>query len=133
MSEYKTMQRQELLRFLNEHSEEAMTISDIYIRMVADSKYHNVPAQSTVYRLIKEMTDTGMVKRMSKGNSRHFVYQITPKESCKEHLHMKCSVCGNMYHLDEKTSRLIAENVLNNDDFEVGYDTVLTGKCVKCK
>jgi len=133
MAIYKTIQRQELIRFLKTHDEEAFTISEIFEYMKNDTEYFNVPAQSTIYRLIRELTESGIVKRTVKGNSRQFVYQILKEENCLNHLHMKCSVCGQMYHLSEEISKIIAENVMTNNSFSLGNDTVLSGKCVKCK
>lgn len=133
MAVYKTVQRHELLRFLEMHKNKPLTIAEMFLHMSQDPGFDEVPAQSTIYRLIKELTDEGIVKRTLKGNGRKFVYQIMQGEECNNHLHMRCTVCGHMYHLSEETSHMIAENVLKNDAFQIGTDTVLSGKCKKCK
>lgn len=133
MAVYKTAQREELLHFLNAHSREAMTISEMYKLMHDSEDYSDIPAQSSIYRLVRDMTDEGILKRTVKGNSRHFVYQLLPCENCKNHIHMKCSVCGCIYHLSEEESNRIKENILRTDSFVLESDTILSGKCYKCK
>lgn len=133
MSVYNTTQRSELIRFLKKHSNDTLTIAEIYKYMCQDSDFKSVPAQSSIHRLIKNMVEDGIVRRISKGNSRHFVYQIILNEDCKKHLHLKCSVCGKIYHLSNETSEKIKEDVFENNSFYLGSDTILSGKCKNCK
>ena len=133
MAIYNTVQRQELIRFLKKHSEKPMTIAEIYSVLSADEDFTDIPAQSSIYRLIRDMTDEGIVSRNVKGNSRQFVYQYVGDGECRNHLHMKCTKCGQVYHLSEETSRIIVQNVLENDSFSLENDTVLSGKCANCK
>ena len=60
--------------------------------MKADSAIPKPPGESTVYRLIKQLVESGEVKRTVRGNSRTFVYQLTDGESCHHHLHMYSSL-----------------------------------------
>ena len=46
---------------------------------------------------------------------------------------LKCTKCGQVYHLSEETSKIIVQNVLENDSFSLENDTVLSGKCANCK
>ncbi len=130
---YKTVQREELLRFLTEHSTEAFTVSEITERMRADCTVTKAPGESTVYRLIKELVESGKVKRIVRGNSRQFVYQLTAGEDCAHHLHLKCTVCGKLCHMNDEESKQIMSKILDNDSFAVDSSTVLLGKCDKCR
>ncbi|SDA17394.1 Fur family transcriptional regulator, ferric uptake regulator [Ruminococcus sp. YE71] len=130
---YKTVQREELVRFLTEHSSEAFTVSEIAERMKADESVVKAPGESTVYRLIKELVESGTVKRIVRGNSRQFVYQITAGEDCAHHLHLKCTVCGKLCHMNDEESKEIMSRILDNDAFAVDSSTVLLGKCEKCR
>ncbi len=133
MANYQTVQRQELIRFLRKHSNDPLTIAQIYSRMSEDPDFSDIPAQSSIYRLIRELTEAGMVRRNVKGNSRQFVYQFIQDDACKNHLHMKCTECGKVFHLSDETSRIIIRQVLSNDSFSLGTETVLSGKCVNCR
>ena len=94
MAQYNTIQKGELLDFLGRHRTSAYTVKEIADLMKADSAIPKPPGESTVYRLIKQLVESGEVKRTVRGNSRTFVYQLTDGESCHHHLHMKCVTCG---------------------------------------
>ncbi len=133
MSGYNTVGRQKLVEFLKEHSEEPMTISEIYELISSENKDSDIPAQSSVYRLIRKLADEGIVKQTFKNEKKQVAYFIQCEEKCKEHLHMKCSECGKIFHLSEETSKIIKENIFKEDSFVLNSDTMFTGKCEKCK
>ena len=133
MAVYKTAQREALLGFLRENSESSFTVSQIAEGIKNDSRIEKIPGESTIYRLIKELVESGEVRRTVIGNSRTFVYQIVNSTDCGHHLHMKCKVCGKLCHMDEQESREIMEKIRSNDMFEVDSSTVLIGKCSECK
>lgn len=133
MATYKTVQREELVRFLRTHSTEAFTVQEIAVRMKKDSSVVKAPGESTVYRLIKELVESGAVKRIVRGNSRQFVYQITDGEDCAHHLHLKCTVCGRLCHMNDEESREIIGKILENDSFAIESSAVLLGRCGDCR
>ncbi len=128
MKTYHTHQRQSLLNFLKENSDKAFKIEEIVEAMAAESI-----SQSTVYRLMTKLVDDGLVHRTVKGNSRSFIYQFISDEKCENHLHMKCTDCGKVYHLDSGVTSAIQNNIRNNTSFEIDSHTVLLGKCGECK
>ena len=128
MKIYQTNQRKCLLEFLEKNSEKAFTIEEIIESMTGDPI-----SQSTVYRLMTRLVEDGLVHRTVKGNSRSFVYQFISKGKCNDHLHMKCTGCGKVFHLDSKVTSCIQKDITTNTDFEIDSHTVLLGKCGKCK
>lgn len=132
MATYKTVQRGELIRFLKAHSSEELTVQEIAAMMKEDGSVVKTPGESTVYRLIKELVESGAVKRIVRGNSRQFVYQITDGEDCAHHLHLKCTVCGKLCHMNEQESREIVGRILENDSFAIDGSAVLLGRCGDC-
>ena len=133
MAVYKTAQREALLGFLRGNSDKAFTVQEIAEGIKQDSRIEKVPGESTLYRLIKELVESGEVRRTVMGNSRTFVYQIMNGDDCGHHLHMKCKECGKICHMDEQESREIMEKIRSNDSFEVDSSTILVGKCSDCK
>ncbi|ADU24196.1 MULTISPECIES: Fur family transcriptional regulator [Ruminococcus] len=133
MAKYNTVQRGELLEFMAKHRTTAFTVKEIADMMRTDSDIPKPPGESTVYRLIKELVESGEVKRTVRGNSRTFVYQLTDGESCHHHLHMKCVSCGKLYHMDDESSRVLVERILQEDSFEIDSSAVLPGKCGGCR
>lgn len=128
MKTYHTNQRNCLLNFLKDNAEMAFTIEEI-----ADALSGDCIAKSTVYRLMTKLVEENLVHRTVKGNSRSFVYQFISDEKCENHLHMKCTDCGKVYHLDSGVTSIIQNNIKNNTSFEIDSHTVLLGKCGECK
>ncbi len=133
MAKYNTVQRDQLLRFLRRNSARAMTVADITGLMKNDPDTEKVPGESTVYRLIKQLVEEGVVKRTVNGCSREFLYQITDSAACRMHLHMKCRVCGNLFHMNEKISEQLIAELLESEGFCLDKSMVLTGICKDCR
>ncbi|MEE1138467.1 MAG: transcriptional repressor [Acutalibacteraceae bacterium] len=127
MKTYNTHQRKSLIDFLQSNSEKAFTIEEIINGIGGEI------SQSTAYRLMTKLVEDGLVHRTVKGNSRSFVYQYISDKKCDGHLHMKCTDCGKVYHLDSNVTAQIHNNILNSTSFEVDNHTVLMGKCGMCK
>lgn len=133
LAKYNTMQKEELKCFLARHKSESFTVRQIADMMKTDPEVSKAPGESTVYRLVKELVESGEVKRTVRGNSRNFVYQLTEGEGCHHHLHMKCVSCGKLYHMNDAESREIVERIFKEESFELDQSAVLPGKCRECK
>ncbi len=133
MSGYNTAGRQKLIEFLKAHSEEPLTVSEIHELISREQDDNDIPAQSSVYRLIRKLVGEGIVKQTFIDEKKQFAYFFQCEEKCKDHLHMKCSECGKIFHLSEETSKIIKENIFKEDSFVLNSDTMLTGKCEHCK
>ncbi len=128
MRVYNTHQRKALIDFMQANCEKAFTIDEIVCRMSSDEI-----SQSTAYRLMTKLVADGLVHRSVKGNSRSFVYQYINDKKCDGHLHMKCTGCGKVYHLDSSITAQIQNDIESNTHFEVDSHTVLLGRCGACK
>lgn len=128
MRVYNTHQRKALVDFLQANSSKAFTIEEI-INGMSNSEI----SQSTAYRLMTKLVEDGLVHRSVKGNSRSFVYQYISDRKCEGHLHMKCTDCGKVYHLDSSITEQIQNNIKSNTSFEIDNHSVLLGKCNLCK
>ena len=127
MRVYNTQQRKKLIDFLQKNCEKAFTIEEIIAAMGNEGI-----SQSTAYRLMTKLVEDSLVHRSVKGNSRSFVYQYINNEKCEGHLHMKCTGCGKVYHLDSGITSIIQNDIKNNTHFEIDSHTVLLGKCDTC-
>lgn len=128
MKIYHTHQRTALIDFLKENSDKAFTIEEI-IKKINNEEL----SQSTVYRLMTKLVEDGLVHRTVRGNSRSFIYQYIGSEKCEGHLHMKCTGCGKVYHLDSSVSSVIKNDIGSSTGFEVDSHTVILGKCNTCR
>ncbi len=127
MKTYNTHQRKILIDFLQINSEKAFTIEEI-VSGIGDEI-----SQSTAYRLMTKLVDDGLVHRTVRGNSRSFIYQYISDRKCEGHLHMKCTDCGKVYHLDSNVTAQIHNDILSSTSFEIDNHTLLMGKCGMCK
>ena len=127
MAEYHTEQKKKLLDFLTANSENSYTIEEIVAYL--DGQV----GKSTVYRLMTKLVDEKKVRK-SAGDGRQFVYRVMADEHCKHHLHLQCTDCGRILHLDKETSDALLAGVKSAKDFLVSEeDTVLLGRCAGCK
>lgn len=133
MAHYQTEQKRILLAYMKAHSEEAFTVEELCERMKKELEDKAVPGKSTVYRMMPKLLEEGLVKRFVKGNSRKFLYQMVCGDHCERHLHMKCSVCGKLYHMEDQESEELFLQVMRKHHFQIdGGKTVLFGQCEGC-
>ena len=133
MMAYQTEQKKILLDYLCRHSEEAFSIDELADAMQAEN-LPAVPGKSTLYRLMPQLVEEGRVKRFTKGHSRHFLYQMVSCPHCCDHLHLRCTVCGRLYHMEDQESAQIVRQILEKHHFAVdGADTILMGCCEGCR
>ena len=130
MAEYRTEQKKILYNFLRENCEKAYSIEEI-VEKLSESA-HALP-KSTVNRLMSRLCDDGKVKRMSRGASRTFVYQIIAGEHCHSHLHLKCISCGRIIHMGENDSHELLSTIKKSNNFSVSEtETIILGRCEGC-
>ena len=132
MSKYNTGQRKMLLDFMTEHKDNSFTIEEIFSELGA---YNGAaPGLSTLYRLMPELIEEGLVKRFSGDKKRRFLYQLVGGEQCGAHLHMKCTGCGKLLHMSDGVSEALLEEIKASSNFSVDRGkTVLFGECEDCR
>lgn len=134
MGHYHTEQKAVLVEYMKNHSNTAFTIEELIGCMQRDYPGRLLPGKSTVYRIMPQLVQDGVVKRFAKDNSRKFLYQMICGEHCDCHLHLKCFSCGKIYHMDDKESEDILNRVFRRHGFVVDEEkTILFGQCVDCK
>ncbi|MCH5197492.1 MAG: transcriptional repressor [Oscillospiraceae bacterium] len=128
MAEYKTRQKEVLLEYLTQTRDTPQSIEEIALAL--KNRGEDL-GKSTIYRLIKKLSDDGSVKYFSEG--KRFLYQLFGGEECHHHLHLKCTSCGKLMHMDHEQSEKIIENIYGENGFSVNEsDTTLFGKCGEC-
>ena len=132
MAKYITEQKKMLLDFLYKNCENSYSTETLISELRA-LYGDGAPGKSTIYRLITNLLADGKVKRFVKGKGRGFVYQIVKDDDCRSHLHLRCTDCGKLFHLDEAVSDELLFCVKRSNNFSVSEeDTVLMGKCADC-
>lgn len=129
MKKYSTKQREELMAFFEEHPHKQFTAHEI-----AEALSEGI-SQSAVYRNLSELEKEGTIKRSIKEGCRESVYQYTKAEACKNAIHLACTKCGNIRHLDSKIAERIRKAAEEIDGFLIGNACVygVCGNCEKLK
>lgn len=123
--EYKTQQKLLLLNFLKSNRNSSFSIEEIAERIPV--------GKSTIYRLISKLIAENHVRKFTKPGARGFFYQLINYNKCCSHLHLKCTDCGKIIHLNNKTSQNILSYIMQDNAFSVDQnETILMGKCSKC-
>ena len=131
--EYRTRQRTAILQYFKSHPHAHLTAEELCDALRAGGIS---VGKSTVYRALDKLAESGLVRRfsMAPGESACYQYAGGHSDTCRAHFHLKCTVCGTLYHiecehLDELTAHLGAKH-----SFTVDYaKTVLYGTCDPCR
>ena len=125
---YNTEQRAALLNFLTENPDKTFSAKEIAASLAG----RNI-SKSSVYRNLAELENEQKIKRVTKAGSKESFYQFFDNSECRNHIHLSCTKCGKIFHLEsEQTERLVTE-VEAADGFEVSKsETTLYGTCREC-
>ena len=130
---YRTIQKKVLRDFINKHHDTAYTVEELVEAMVGELPTEQMPGRSTVYRLLSGMVEEGSVIRFTETSSRRFVYRSAECGSCLNHLHLKCTKCGKLVHMDSGASKEILSLIMDESSFSIDENTVLPGRCTGCR
>ena len=127
---YKTRQSASILHFLEEHANQHFTAEEIYDHLKASG----TPAgQATVYRQLDKLLKDGTVRKYARGDRDGACYQFAQGQGHREHYHLKCTVCGKLYHADCDFLSALSDHILKEHGFQMDCSqTVFYGVCAKC-
>lgn len=126
---YQTRQRRAVLEFLSRHGERQFTVDELLTAMGDDA-----PGRSTAYRLLERLAEEGAVRRFLPEGSHTAAFQATTTGRCDAHLHLKCTGCGRLIHLDDALTDAVQAQLLRCADFAVDDSrTTIFGVCAACR
>ncbi len=127
-----TRQKKALTDFLIRHADRAFSVDEAAHRMREEGPAA-APGRSTMYRLLSELTEGGVVRRFFEPGDRQATYQYVGGSECEAHLHMRCARCGTLFHLSDELSSRVRSEIWNSDQFSIdNRETVLVGTCADC-
>lgn len=130
---HRSRQRELLLGFLTAHSDRALTAAECAQGLLEQLGEAQAPGQSTVYRLLNQLSADGIVKRLPRAGAKPQRYQMDGHQDCHGSLHLKCQRCGSLMHLSLEQSLLLKQELLSRFRFEVDPAlTTLYGRCSAC-
>ena len=126
--QYNTEQKAKIIDFLKSNRERAYSADEIYKAIAKTGEI----GKSTVFRRLSQLSDEGVIRRITDGSSRHVTYRLNCGEECHSHLHLSCTSCGKLIHLDEETSHNLEMRLLSDQSFRIDPGAALAGICKDC-
>ncbi|MBQ8014406.1 MAG: transcriptional repressor [Treponema sp.] len=125
---YNTEQRAALLSFLTENPDKTFSAKEIAQALAG----RNI-SKSSVYRNIAELESEQKIKRVTKAGSHESFYQFCGNASCRNHIHLSCTKCGKIFHMEHEQTERLLNALESSDGFELSVgETTLYGVCREC-
>jgi Fur family ferric uptake transcriptional regulator len=130
--QYQTRQGQLILDYMKTLGGSHVTVNQLVSRFAAAGE--TGISQTTIYRRLEKLLAQGKIRKYFLSDGEGACYQyVEEDQSCQEHFHLKCEVCGDLIHADCELLDTINEHLLADHDFRINaLKTVLYGTCKKC-
>lgn len=131
-SEYKTKPRNLIIEYLKDNADTRFTARDILNAVKGKGDGLD---RSTVYRNLERLSKEGKLVKYKEADVNATCYQYSEEhESCCEHMHAQCSVCGKIFHLDNKIFKSAAKKMMDEYGIEIDYGkSVIMCICDECR
>ena len=128
MKLYSTENRRRLIDFLRHHPSESYTVDELATILLTDGR-----GKSSLYRLMARLCEEGAVQKQPALDGGPVRYR-THSAECTHHLHLQCTGCGRLIHLDHDLSARLGSQLSEVADFTLDEGrTLLLGTCHLCK
>ncbi len=129
---YRTTARTKITDFLKDNSGRSVTASDIQTGLKAQNLDINI---STVYRYLHRLSSDGLINSYSSDKGDTTLYQYAGADAtCNEHLHLQCTNCQRVIHLDCDFMHEINEHIMDHHGFSIECrGSILYGLCNRCR
>ena len=129
---YNTKSRQYILDFLKQNSDTTVSVSDILEYLCNMGVSVNF---TTVYRYLNTLTREREVIKLTDESGQRSVYQfIGHKTGCEEHIHIQCTECGKLEHVDCEFMEHIKAHFYKDHGFTIKCDgSIIYGICADCE
>lgn len=128
---YKTKSRKMILEFLESKRYTTVSVNDIIDFLKTRDEEVN---PTTVYRYLNKLTVEKKVLKFSEGAGKQAVYQIVEHpHNCDGHIHIQCTKCGKLLHLDCDFMEDFRKHLEQNHSFSLECEkSLLYGICNEC-
>lgn len=129
---YKTKYQENIMNYIEDHKDQSFCAADVYAYMIRNEIQINL---ATVYRNLDKLTADHTLMKYKAADSDSFLYQYAGVNGdCQEHLHLQCSSCGKIYHLDGDFMKKMAEYLTQTHMFKLDCAaSSIRGLCEECQ
>ena len=121
---YQTQQRRAILDFFESGAGKEYTVEELL-----EGLGESAPGKSTVYRLVKKLEEDGILRRSTREGTGKAAFGLLGGDRCAEHLHIRCTGCGLLLHLDNTAQ----DELTRSTGFVIDDSrSMLYGRCARC-
>lgn len=125
---YSTEQRNILLSFLSKNPDKMFSVKQIESGLAGKGI-----SKSAIYRNLAELESEEKIRRCSKSGSREMFYQFYDCQVCRSHIHLSCSKCGKIFHMEDENAQKLILELEQTEGFEINRgESTLIGICREC-
>lgn len=128
-----TSQRKAIIDCLSVNESSTLTASDVLRWLDCHDKKTD---RATVYRTLERLVSEGLVLRFPSSDGHSSCFQLAcadPGSDCHEHLHLKCSGCGKVIHLDCEFMSELEHHIQSKHGFSMNFgNSIIYGLCDDC-
>lgn len=125
---YSTEQRNILLSFLSKNPDKMFSVKQIESGLAGKGI-----SKSAIYRNLAELETEEKIRRCSKSGSREMFYQFYDCQVCRSHIHLSCSKCGKIFHMEDENAQKLILELEQAEGFEINRgESSLIGICKEC-
>ncbi|MBQ8207617.1 MAG: transcriptional repressor [Clostridia bacterium] len=129
---YNTAAREAIIAFFCANPDRQFTADMVFDEL--SRLLNKTPGKSTVYRLLSILSEERVLRKYRDGADSGMLYQLVRGGGCEHHLHMKCTECGRVYHLECERSNDLLGHLLDEHGFRINSSiSMLYGECEKCR
>lgn len=132
MKIYDTEQRRTLLKIFEENPDRqfsARELCELCVNERPDLKINT----STVYRLLSRLVEEGKTERSASPDGRQLLYRYTCACECIEHIHLKCTRCGQIRHIEDEDAEKSLVEAMKKCHFNLDEKkSLIVGVCENC-
>ncbi len=126
---YNTKLKKSIYELFSLHQDRLFSAAEVHKALCGGKETPNL---TTVYRNLDKMTDEGVLLRFTDSERGASEYKFSG-EGCHEHIHLKCTACGEVVHLDCDFMEEVKEHTKKSHGFSISCtESVLLGRCEKC-
>lgn len=129
---FRTKQREAMLMYLKERDGRHVTAKEIYLYF----KEQDTPIGfATIYRYLDQLVKENRLHKYHIDGVSSACFQYVEEESVQlSCYHMKCEICGTLFHLECDYLDGIQSHVFQTHDFKLNpHTTVFYGTCQACE
>ena len=129
---YHTRVRGLLLDFLAQNAHSTVTAAEVLAYFQSQNQPVN---RATVYRNLDRLVEErAVIKYVSDDGKKASYLYCGPHENCQEHLHLQCSACGRVIHLDCGLADQLTAHLRDSHGFDLKCgSSILYGLCEDCR